>query len=159
MIDLIKDKNIVIPLYLYRLRDRLDLNMDEFIIIMYLYNEGELILFDLNKISDDLGISHNILMNLIGSLNNKNLIDIKVVTNDKKVMEEYISLDNFYDKVSLLLMDKNDNEGNDSSNIFSMIEQEFGRTLSPMEYEIVKAWLENNMSAEIIECALKEATI
>ena len=30
--------------------------------------------------------------------------------------------------------------------------------LSPMEYEIIKAWLENNMSEEIITEALKEAT-
>ena len=157
MVDLIKDKYIVIPLYLYRLRDKLDLSMDEFILMMYLYNEGELILFDMNKIGKDLGINHNDLMNLIGLVSGKNLIDFKVITNDKNVKEEYISLDNFYNKVSLLLMDQDDKD--DSSNIFSMIEQEFGRTLSPMEYEIIKAWLENNISAELIECALKEATL
>ena len=48
LVDLIKDKNIVIPLYLYKLRDKLNLSMDEFMFIMYLYNEGEFILFDLN---------------------------------------------------------------------------------------------------------------
>lgn len=157
MVDLIKDKNIVVPLYLYRLRDKLDLSMDEFILVMYLYNEGELVLFDLNKIGDELGINHNDLMNLIGVLNGKGLIDLKVITNDKNVMEEYISLDNFYNKVSLLLMVKEDDKKESTANIFSMIEQEFGRTLSPIEYEIVKAWLENNMSIEIIQCALKES--
>ena len=57
MIDMIKSKNIVIPLYLYRLKDKLDLSMDEFVFIMYLYNEGEFVLFDLNKINEDLGIN------------------------------------------------------------------------------------------------------
>jgi len=157
MVDLIKNKNIVIPLYLYKLRDQLSLSMEEFMTIMYLFNEGELILFDLNKIGDELGIPHNELMNLIGNLNNKGLIDLKVITNDKNIMEEYISLDNFYNKVSLLLMDKKEIHKEESVNIFSMIEQEFGRTLSPIEYEIVKAWLESNMSVEIIGCALKES--
>lgn len=159
IVDLIKDKNIVIPLYLYKLREKLDLSMDEFMLVMYLYNEGELILFDLNKIGDELGINHNNLMNLIGVLSGKNLIEFKVISNDKGVKEEFLSLDNFYNKVSLLLMDNDNNEEKKevSINIFSMIEQEFGRTLSPIEYEIVKAWLESNMSVEIIQCALKES--
>ena len=37
------------------------------------------------------------------------------------------------------------------------IEKEFGRTLSPTEYEIIKAWLDNNISEDIIKEALKEA--
>lgn len=161
MIDMIKSKNIVIPLYLYKLKDKLGLNIDEFIFIMYLYNEGEFVLFDLNKISDELGISHNDLMNLIGLLSGKNLIEFKVIDNDKGIKEEYLSLENFYNKVSLLLMDNKDSKDNkeDQINVFSMIEQEFGKTLSPMEYEIIKAWLESNKSVELISCALKESVM
>lgn len=158
MVDLIKDKNIVIPLYLYRLRDKLTLSLEEFILVVYFYNQGDLILFDVAKINNDLGLNTNTLMSLIDSITKKGIIELKVVKNDKNIMEEYISLDNFYNKVSLLLMDVKD-EDDDHSNIFSMIEQEFGRTLSPIEYEIVKAWLEHNMSVELIECALKEATM
>lgn len=158
LVDLIKGKSIVIPLYLYKLRDKLNLSMDEFMFIMYLYNEGELVLFDLNKIGEELGLPVNSLMNLIGSLSGKSLIDFKVIDNDKGIKEEYLSLENFYNKVSLLLMDNVEKKNSsDDTNIFSMIEQEFGRTLSPIEYEIVKAWLENNMSVEIIACALKDS--
>lgn len=157
MVDLIKDKNMVIPLYLYRLREKLGLSLEEFILIIYFYNQGDLILFDVTKISSDLGLNSGVLMSLIDSITKKSLIELKVVKNDKNIMEEYVSLDNFYNKVSLLLMDTK--EDDDHSNIFSMIEQEFGRTLSPIEYEIVKAWLEHNMSVELIECALKEATM
>lgn len=160
LVDLIKDKNIVIPLYLYKLRDKLNLSMDEFMFIMYLYNEGEFILFDLNKFSEELGIAQNNLMNLIGSLSGKSLIEFKVIDNDKGIKEEYLSLENFYNKISLLLMDSSeDTKEEDNSNIFSMIEQEFGRTLSPIEYEIVKAWLETNKSVELISLALKEAVM
>lgn len=160
LVDLIKDKNIVIPLYLYKLRDKLNLSMDEFMFIMYLYNEGEFILFDLNKFSEELGVAQNNLMNLIGSLSGKSLIEFKVIDNDKGIKEEYLSLENFYNKISLLLMDSSeDTKEEDNSNIFSMIEQEFGRTLSPIEYEIVKAWLETNKSVDLISLALKEAVM
>lgn len=159
MIDMIKSKNIVIPLYLYKLKDKLDLSTDEFVFIMYLYNEGEFVLFDLNKINEDLGINHNDLMNLIGILSGKNLIEFKVIDNDKGIKEEYLSLENFYSKVSLLLMDNKEDKKEEQVNVFSMIEQEFGKTLSPMEYEIIKAWLESNKSVELISCALKESVM
>lgn len=159
MVDMIKSKNIVIPLYLYKLKDKLDLSIDEFIFIMYLYNEGEFVLFDLNKINEDLGINHNDLMNLIGILSGKNLIEFKVIDNDKGIKEEYLSLENFYNKVSLLLMDNKDDKKEEQANVFSMIEQEFGKTLSPIEYEIIKAWLESNKSVELISCALKESVM
>ncbi len=158
LVDVVKSKSLVIPLYLYRLREKLDLTYEEFIVVMYLYNSSNPLLFDINKISDDLGMDTTALMNLIDTLSSKNIIDFKVIPNEKKVMEEYLSLDNFYERISLLLMDENSQE-EDDKNIFSMIEQEFGRTLSPMEYEIVKAWLEGNIKEEIIACALKEATM
>ena len=159
LVDIVKSKNVVIPLYLYKLKDKLDLSMDEFMLMMYLYNEGELVLFDLNRMSEELGLKLNDLMNMIGILNGKGLIELKVITNDKNVMEEYISLDNFYNKISLLLMDNSDSKIEDNSNVFSMIEQEFGKTLSPIEYEIIKAWLESNKSVELISCALKESVM
>ena len=55
-------------------------------------------------------------------------------------------------------MDEN-NKIDAPSNIFEKMEKEFGRTLSPIEYELVKAWLENNTKEEIIEEALKEASL
>ena len=48
-------------------------------------------------------------------------------------------------------------EDNSDSNIYGLIEKEFGRTLSSIEYEIIKAWLNDNISEELIKEALKEA--
>ena len=45
----------------------------------------------------------------------------------------------------------------ETPNIYSLFEKEFGRTLSPMEYEIIGAWIENGTSEETIKLALKEA--
>ena len=56
-------------------------------------------------------------------------------------------------------MDEEVEEKEEDTNIFTDIEREFGRTLSPMEYEIVRAWIENNFTEELIRCALEEAVL
>ena len=41
--------------------------------------------------------------------------------------------------------------------MYDNFEKEFGRTLSPMEYDIINSWLDSGMSKELIIFALKEA--
>lgn len=158
ILKILKSKNIVIPLYLYRLLDKFNTSLEEFIILMYFYNKQEKIPFNPEEIINDLGIDNIKLMEYISSLTEKGLITLDVIKNDKGVMEEYINLDLFYEKLMLILMDEN-NKIDAPSNIFEKMEKEFGRTLSPIEYELVKAWLENNTKEEIIEEALKEASL
>ena len=157
LIELFKTKNIVIPLYILKNYKDFALELDEFIFLMYLYNLGDNILFDIEKFSEELGLNNKDILNYIGNLTDKKLIDIKSVKSDK-ISVEKISLDGFYTKLGLLVMDNINNTDNDSSTVYEMIEKEFGRTLSPMEYEIIKEWLNNNISEELIKEALKEAT-
>ena len=159
LIDIFKNGNIVVPLYLLKNYKELNLEMDEFIFLMYLYNLGDKFLFDPNKFSNDLGIDTTSIMNYIGILSDKNLIRVEVLKNDKNVMEEIVSLDNFYNKITCLTIGEVTKEmDNKDSNIFELIEKEFGRTLNSNEYEIIKAWLDNNYNEELIKEALKEAT-
>ena len=48
-------------------------------------------------------------------------------------MEERISLDLLYQKLALILIEDL-NSSSEKTNIYQLFEQEFGRTLSPMEY-------------------------
>ena len=50
--------------------------------------------------------------------------------------------------------EENKKQDND---LFSTFEKEFGRSLSPMEYEIINSWLESKIDKELILSALKEA--
>ena len=43
--------------------------------------------------------------------------------------------------------------------IYSVIETELGRTLSPIEYETIGGWINANISEELIKEALKEAVL
>ena len=156
MVNIIKDKEIVIPLYIYKIYPKLKIDIDSFIFLMYLRSLGNLILFDTNSITNDLGIDLESVMKYISTLESNKLIELKVVKNDKGIMEEFISLDMFYEKLSMLLIEKL-NEKKDDNSIFKILENELGKTLSPMEVEIVKAWYESNYTDEIIREAIKEA--
>ena len=158
LIDIFKNGNIVIPIYLIKNYKKLNLNLEEFIFLMYLYNLGDKFLFDPNRFANDLNIEMMNVMNYIGILTDKKLIRVEVIKNEKNVMEEVVLLEDFYNKLTYLTIEEVNNNDTSNSNIFEIIEKEFGRTLSPMEIEIIKAWIENNTSEELIKEALKEAT-
>lgn len=125
---------------------------------MYLYNSKDKFLFNPQKISTDLNLSLEKVMNNIDSLSDKHYIEVKVCKNDKDIMEEVVIMEGFYQKLTLLLSEDINSKDTTTSSIFEIVEKEFGRTLSPIEYEIIKAWLEDNISEEVIKEALKEAT-
>lgn len=158
IIDIFKDGNIVIPIYLLKNYKKLNLKLDEFLFLMYLYSKGNNTIFDPGNFASDLNIDLSEVMNKISNLTDKNYIKVDVEKNEKGLMEEVIKLDDFYSKLSLIIMDETNHNDTSKSNIFDIIEKEFGRTLSPIEYEIIKAWLDNHISEELIKEALKEAT-
>ena len=158
MLELLKEKNIIIPIYIYKLFPKLNIDLETFIFLMYLYSLDEKIIFNPTKLSEDFGVSIPNILTFVDKLVNNNLISFEIIKNDKNISEEYLSLTYFFDKVSLLLIDENSNDNKEfDTSIFELIEKEFGRVLSPIEYEIIKAWHESNISDELIKEALKEA--
>lgn len=159
LIDILKNGNIVIPLYLLKKYKKLNTDINTFVFLMYLYNLGDKFLFDPNKFSNDLNISSEDVLSYIDKLIDKGLIRLEVEKNDKDIMEEVVSLEGFYNKVSLFTMEDINTKDNDiiKSSIFDVLESEFGRSLTPMEYEISKAWLNDGISEDLIKEAIKEA--
>lgn len=159
LIELYTCGNMVIPLYLLKNYKELNLKLDEFVFLMYLYNNGDKTLFDPGKIGSDLNIDLKEVMKYISLLTEKKYVRVDVVKNDKGILEDRIDLEDFYRKMSLFMISdiNKKNEAVDSS-VFTFIEKEFGRTLSPMENEIIKSWLENGSSDELVKEAVKEAT-
>jgi len=156
---LIKDGNIVIPLYIFKLYKKFNLTLDEFIILMYLYNKNGLV-FDPEKISEDMNMDIMEVMGYVSVLTDKGIINLDVRKNEKGVLEEKINLDKFIEKISLSLINEfNEPEKKEEKNIYKMIETEFNRKLSPLECEVVREWQDNNYSDELIKEALKEASI
>lgn len=157
VIDIFKDGNIVIPIYLIKHYKELNLKLEEFLFLMYLYDLGNHYVFDPNKFSSDLNLKLEDIMNYVSILTDKGFITVEVLKNDKGLMEEVIVLDSFYDKLSLFTMKEVNKIDKSDSNIYELIEKEFGRVLGSIEYEIITAWLDSNISEELIHEALKEA--
>lgn len=160
LIEIFKNGNIVLPLYLLKNYKKLKLELNEFVFLMYLYDLGNKALFNPNRFCEDLNLELMDVMTLVGELTDKGFIKVDVIKNEKGIMEELVILDGFFDKLSLIALEdvnKEDKVDVENSNIFELIEKEFGRTLSSMEYEIIKAWLEQGFSEELIKEVLKEA--
>ena len=121
------------------------------LLLIYLINNNE---FDPETISTNLKIEPKEVLTLINSLSKKDIIKLKSITKNN-IRDEYISLNELYNKLALLLM--KEEEKKVETTIFDAFEKEFGRTLSPMEYEIIGAWLESGFTEELVLLALKEA--
>lgn len=159
LIEIFKQGNMVIPLFLLQHYKEFKLKLEEFIFLMYLYNQGDNFVFDPSKFGKDLNLSLMEVMNYIGILSEKKFIKVESKKNDKGVMEEFVIMDDFYNKLSMITIDEVNKEVEEKDySIFEVIEKEFGRTISPMEYEIIKAWVDGGTHQDVIKEAVKEAT-
>lgn len=155
--DLIKvNDNYIIPNYVMKNYDKLGLEGLDFIMLIYFINQKNNVTFDVNKIALDLNMDSSKVLDIINSLNEKNYISIEMTKNNG-VIEEYISTELFYNKISSMLMEEDSSKKD--SDVYSLFEKEFGRTLSPTEYNSINNWIENGISEELIKEALKEAIL
>lgn len=155
VVNLLKNKNYVVPEYLLKNYINLGLNSNLLIIIIYLINLDMPIICDYTKIGEDLNISKNDILSAINELKEKGFIEVELKKNSSSRLEEYINLEPLYNKLFLFMIDKD--EQKEDSNIYSSFEKELGRILSPIEYELIGGWLDLNYKEEIILAALKEA--
>lgn len=152
--ELLKERDLIIPGYLLSNYKKLNLDFKELLFLGVVINESSDNLFNAPFISERLNLDIPEVMQIISSLCDKKLIEIEVKKINNK-MQEVINVDTIYSK---LLLDTNEEEENDSE-IYNIIEQELGRTLSPIEYETIGEWLNGGISEDLIKGALKEAVL
>ena len=149
--DTFKSKDFIINSNIIKCISSLDINLKEFLLVLYFINVSPVL--DSDDIKNKLGLSDEDVVENFSSLLNKKYIELDV-SSDNGVVTEKIKLDPLYDR---LVMNINTEKNN--SDIYSMFENEFGRTLSPMEFEMINSWLEKGNSEETIKNALKEAVL
>lgn len=153
LIKLLKENNIQISKTLFFNYKKLNITDSELILLIYLLNNTNNI-YNPKGISEDLSIKLNEVLDGINNLSEKGIISIDIIKKDG-VCSEIVNLDLLYEKLAFIIMDNKKEEN--ISNIFDIFESELGRTLSPMEYEIINGWKDNGNTEEIIVLALKEA--
>lgn len=150
VITLLKDKPLIVPSILMSKYRSLNITDKEFVVLIYLINyDGS---FNPKLISKEINFELKEFMEVIGSLTDKGLIKIEIINN--KVKDERINLEPLYQKIGFIIIN---DEKESTSDVYSTIEKEFGRTLSPMEYEIIKVWLQD-FEEKLILLAVREAT-
>ena len=160
LISLLESKNIVVPLLFFKEYKKLNISLEEFMFLMYLKDKGNTFTFDPKSMSEELGLSIKDILKFISSLTDKKLLLIDTFKNDKGIGEEKIDISLFYERMAAIISDEviKNNEVSIDDSIFSVIEKEFGRTLSPSELEFIKAWTATFDSGVIVE-AVKEAVL
>ena len=147
-------KDYVVKSFVFEIIKKQELNLNDSLLLIFLLNQEKPIL-DLNLIKETIYLNEIEIMESFSKLSKKNLIKTDVIKVDEKI-EEYINTDNIYKLAYMNITEEAKNES--ITDIFATFEKEFGRTLSPMEYELINAWINTGINEELIECALKEAT-
>ena len=147
---MLKEKTLTISSSLFYNYKKLKISDQDFIIIIYLINLEDKT-FNPASISSSLNIELNSVMNSINNLMTQGLLDIETISTNG--IKEVINLDKMYEKLALIL-------SNDDkllpTNIYSIFENELGRTISPSELAVITDW-SDHFNQEVIELALKEA--
>lgn len=152
--DFMKEKNLVLPSYVLEVINKLNLDLKEFLLLMYFWNFYDSA-FDVVAISKVIKLNESDVLSAFNSLMGKKLITLDSIKDSNGKRNEVINLDNLY-----MMLDQNIHEvkkEQEKVDIYTTFETEFGRPISSMEYEIIRAWLEKGFSEELILGALKEA--
>lgn len=159
IIDILKEKPIIIPRILFKNYKKLNITEEELVVLIFIIDYGDnKIVYNPELFVRELGMDKYRAMQLINDLTTKNIITIKVEKNDAGKMEEYIYIDLFYTKLFNLILDsKEEKIEKFNTEIFTVFEQELGRTISPMEVEKIREWLNDGLGEDLIKEALKEA--
>ena len=152
LVNLLKDKDISIPKLLLHNYKKLNMDETELVLLILIISSLE---YNPKQIAEIMNIKLPLLLEMISVLEEKGIIKIEL-KNINGIKIEICNTDSLYEKLSLLVMKKETEDSKDKS-IYDVFETELGRTLSPIEYELVGEWLNNN-SEEILKLALKEAT-
>ena len=134
----------------------LKLDINSLILLIYFINQKQGFLFDYKKIIGDLNYSEDELMNALSNLKDKKILNIEMKKNESGIIEEIVNTSLFYDKIASKIINE-EQEDVIENDLFEQFEKEFGRTLSPIEYEIINGWISSKIDKELIIEALKEA--
>lgn len=146
---------------------KLGLNTMEFMLWLQLYaahQKGE-DFPDLNQIANNMGSTTDKIYGILNSLMKKDFVALVTTLDDQGRQSDRYDLLPAFDKLEILKEQQRfeTEEQNDlvaQKKMLRSFEQEFGRPLSPIEYQKIGYWLtDDHYSPALIELALQEAVL
>lgn len=153
-IEFLTERRFTLSSHLIEVALKNNLSLIEFLLLMYFEDTTDKT-FDVKKTCEVLNITEQDTLKAFNQLLTLNLIEIESSKDKSNKHCEEISLVPIYRTMFENLEQKKQTKKKET--IFDMFQKELGRNISPMEYEIINAWLEKGFSEELVEGALKEA--
>lgn len=152
---LIKTKDYTFKRQLFKVVKMLNLNVNELLLLIFFLNQ-DIPTLNVSQIKEEILLDEKSILESFSSLTSKKIIFIKMEKSSDGKVREILDLSNLY---NIMISDINTSIKKASEkNIFEIFEKEFSRPLSPIEYEMINAWVHSGMNEELIIGALKEAT-
>ncbi len=152
---IIKDKDYNFKKRMFKISKDYNLNINELLLLIYFINQDEPSL-DILRIKEITYLEEKEILEAFTLLNSKGLIVINMSKQSDGKVSELIDISNVY---KAMISDINKSAKKQTKNdIYQIFEEEFGRTLSPIEFELISAWIKSGIEEDLIIGALKEAT-
>lgn len=153
-IEFLTEKRFTLSTHLIQVALDNHLSIADFLLLIY-FEDAIDKTFDVNKITTVLHLDEKEVLIAFNHLLSLGLVELEACKDDKNRCCEVISLEPMYHQIYEQKEKKR--EAKKKETIFDLFQKELGRSISPMEYEIINAWLEKGFSEELVLGALKEA--
>lgn len=153
-IEFLMEKRFTLSKHLIEIALKNKLTLQEFLLLIYFEDERDKT-FDVERICETLSLTNEEVLTAFNRLLTLNLIQLDSSKDCANKYCEEISLVPMYKTICEKSEKKNERKKKES--IFDIFQRELGREISPMEYEIINAWLEKGFSDELVIGALEEA--
>lgn len=165
--DWMKDGFTTIPNILFDQFSSLELSGDDMVLLLFIMSliNRNIPVKDMEQVANGLGWKNNEVFEGLNTLLNKGFLEIELVTNLEGKKEDHYTLRPLFDKLDEIHFQKTkeipkEPSRNESLNLVSMFEQEFGRQLSQIELETLGDWVNvSKYDDELIHLALKQAVL
>ena len=152
---ILKERDYTFKNQLFKIIKEFKITLNELLLLIYFFNQ-DIPMLDITIIKSVINLDEKEILEAFTSLNSKGLITIKMTKSEDGKVNEVIDLSNAYR--AMVSSVNTSYKAQTKEDIFTIFEKEFGRTLSPIEFEIISAWTKSGMNEDLIIGALKEAT-
>ena len=153
-LEFLTEKRFTLSTHLIQVAVSNNLSLAEFLLLVY-FEDAVDKTFNVDTISKTLNINEKEILIAFNRLLSLNFIELEACKDKTNKCCEIVSLEPMYRK--LFEKTEKQKELAKKETIFDLFQKELGRSISPMEYEIINAWLEKGFSEELVLGALKEA--
>ncbi|MET3682308.1 DNA replication protein [Alkalibacillus flavidus] len=150
---------ISIPSQLLSDYQSLSLNETDLVVVLHILHlqQSGILLPTFDQIAHSMTLNANEVSNVLKKLRNQSLLHIEQVKDESNQDQEWYSLSPLFNR---LYEQEETSTKEEEGKLFQLFEQEFARTLSPIEIDTVSHWLdEDQFKPPLIKAALREAVL